>query len=188
MKNGQLECAPLISPTSNPKVITLKYFSISFVAEVTNFSSWGFLDQEYLMCCWNHGGGWGREASHPTHPSIHPPSLLHVTEQVRSINRGSSCGPLLHTCGPGLELVWACPLTTLVGNVNTSLRTCCFWVIISIFRELLYRKKIDLITKICNIWFLIWNENLYEIFILTFFVVKLAITFPSLLNSKHYKM
>lgn len=60
-KHSFKDCQPLglrlISQKANLKVIVLKYFSMFFVAEVTDLPSLGFLDEGYLTCCWNRDGG-----------------------------------------------------------------------------------------------------------------------------------
>lgn len=104
----------LISQKSNPKIIMLKYFSISFVTEVTDFSLLGIFRwklPDMLLKPWRREEVIGQ---------CSPPSLR-VIEQVRNINSSSSCGPLLCTCGPGYELAQARPLSTLFANVNTLL-------------------------------------------------------------------
>lgn len=54
-------------------------------------------------------GGGDRPVVPP--PAPPPKPSLRVTKQVRNINGGGSCSPLLRTCGPGYELAQARPLS-----------------------------------------------------------------------------
>ena len=103
-----------IDPAQKSKNHCLEVFLCFLCCRGNRFCLSG--EEGYLTRCWNRDGGRGRYASVP-----HPSRSLRVTEQVRNINSGSSCGPLLHTCGPGYELAPARPLSTLVTNVNTLL-------------------------------------------------------------------